>query len=276
MLWWLNSAVGTIIKVIFLPFSSLNPWAAMLVISLLTALLLLLVYKKTSNQAGIKQVKNLIKASLLEIRLYQSDFRTQLGSQKQLVVANLRYLLYNLQPLLVMILPIFLLLAQLNLWFGYRAVRPGETFLLKVRFISAVDMERINLELEAPPGLTVETPPVRIIDLREAAWRLRLEKPVSQPLVIQVNGERYQKEIPRGGRRLSRISTIRVRRNLWQELLYPGEKPLPGEALLSRIELSYPEQRLELLGIGFHWLVAYFLLSIILGLGLKGFFRVEI
>ena len=276
MLWWLNSAVGTILKVIFLPFSFFNPWVAMLVISLLTALLLLLVYKKTSNQAGIKQVKNLIKASLLEIRLYQNDFRTQLGSQKQLVAANLRYLLYNLQPLLVMILPIFLLLAQLNLWFGYRAVRPGETFLLKVRFITAVDMERLTLELEAPPGLTVETPPVRIIDLREASWRLRLEKPVSQPLVIQVNGERYQKEIPGSGRRLSRISTVRVRRNLWQELLYPGEKPLPGGSLLSRIELTYPEQRLELLGLGFHWLVAYFLLSIILGLGLKGFFRVEI
>ncbi|MBC7348403.1 MAG: hypothetical protein H5U05_00350 [Candidatus Aminicenantes bacterium] len=276
MLWWLNSAVGTILKVIFLPFSSWNPWLAMLVISLLTALLLLLVYKKTSNQAGIKQVKNLIKASLLEIRLYQSDFRTQLGSQKQLVAANLRYLLYNLQPLLVMILPIFLLLAQLNLWFGYRAVRPGETFLLKVRFITAVDMERVNLELETPPGLTVETPPVRIIDLREASWRLRLEKPVSQPLVIQVNGERYQKEIAGSSRRLSRISTVRVRRNLWQELLYPGEKPLPGDSLLSRIELTYPEQRLELLGLGFHWLVAYFLLSIILGLGLKGFFRVEI
>ena len=276
MLWWLNSAVGTILKVIFLPFSFFNPWVAMLVISLLTALLLLLVYKKTSNQAGIKQVKNRIKASLLEIRLYQNDFRTQLGSQKQLVAANLRYLLYNLQPLLVMILPIFLLLAQLNLWFGYRAVRPGETFLLKVRFITAVDMERLTLELEAPPGLTVETPPVRIIDLREASWRLRLEKPVSQPLVIQVNGERYQKEIPGSSRRLSRISTVRVRRNLWQELLYPGEKPLPGGSLLSRIELTYPEQRLELLGVGFHWLVAYFLLSIILGLGLKGFFRVEI
>ncbi|MCR4396444.1 MAG: hypothetical protein NUW07_06895 [Candidatus Saccharicenans sp.] len=276
MLWWLNSAVGTIVRVIFLPFSSASPWGALLVISLLTALLLLLVYKKTSNQAGLKQVKNRIKASLLEIRLYQSDFRTQLGSQKELVAANLRYLLYNLQPLLVMLLPIFLLLAQLNLWFGYRAVRPGETFLLKVRFITAVDIERVNLELEAPPGLTVETPPVRIIDLREAAWRLRLEEPVSQPLIIQVNGERYQKEIPRGGRRLSRISTVRVRRNLWQELLYPGEKPLPSDSLLSRIELSYPEQRLELLGLGLHWLLAYFLLSVILGLGLKGFFRVEI
>lgn len=276
MLWWLNSAVGFIIKVLFLPFSSFNPWVAMLVVSILTALLLLLVYKKTSNQAGIKQVKNRIKASLLEIRLYQSEFRTQLRSQKQLVAANLRYLLYNLRPLLVMLLPIFLLLAQLNLWFGYRATRPGETFLLKVRFTEAVDMERVKLELETPPGLMVETPPVRIIDLREATWRLRLQEQSAQPLIIQVNGERYQKEIPRGSRRLSRISTVRVRRNFWQELFYPGEKPLPGDSLLSRIELIYPEQRLELLGLGFHWLVAYFLMSVILGLGLKGLFKVEI
>jgi len=37
-----------------------------------------------------------------------------------------------------------------------------------------------------------------------------------------------------------------------------------------------PAQRLNLLGVGFHWLLAYFLLSIILGLFLKGLFKVEI
>lgn len=276
MLWWLNSAVGTLIKIIFLPFLSFNPWLAMLAISLLTALLMLFIYKKTSNQQGIKRVKNRIKAHLLEIRLYQNDFRTQLGSQKELLSANLRYLLYNLKPLLVMIVPIFLLLAQLNLWFGYQPASPDETFLLKARFIKTVNLELLTLDLEVPEGLQVETPPVRIIDEAEVSWRLKIMGPVKDPLVISVNGERYQKEMPESHSRLVRVPAVRVKRNLWQELLYPGEKPLPTDSLLSRIEIRLPQPRLYLLGIGFHWLVAYFLLSIIFGLLLKGIFKVEI
>lgn len=276
MVWWLNRAVGSLFNLIFLPFSSLNPWLAMLAISLLTALLMLFIYKKTSNQEGIKRVKSRIKASLLEIRLYQTDLRTQLGSQKELLAANLQYLLYNLKPLLVMIVPIFLMLAQLNLWFASRPAAPGETFLLKARFMKTVDLERLRLDLEAPAGLTVETPPVRIIDEAEVAWRLKVTGQVREPLVVQVNGERYQKIIPAGKGRLLRVSSVRVKKNPWQELLYPGEKPLPADSLLERLELTLEPRRLNLLGIGFHWLVAYFLLSIILGLALKGLFRVEI
>ncbi|MGB9893174.1 MAG: hypothetical protein ACPLRA_02085 [Candidatus Saccharicenans sp.] len=276
MLWWLNKALGLVIKIIFRPFISFNPWVAMIIISLLTALLMLFIYKKTSNQEGIKKVKSRIKASLLEMRLYQNDFRTLLTTQKELIQANTRYLLYNLKPLLIMILPIFLILAQLNLWFGHKAAKEGETFLLKVRFIEPTDMERLSLELEVPEGVLVETPVLKIIDEREADWRLKLERPVNQPLAIIVNGEKYLKELPTEQKSLIRISTIRVRKNLWSELLYPGERPIALESAIKQIELSLPEQRLNFLGIGFHWLVAYFLLSLIFGLALKGFFKVEI
>jgi uncharacterized membrane protein (DUF106 family) len=276
MIWWLNSAVGKLVEIIFFSFQNFSPWVAMILISLLTALLMLFIYKKTSNQVAIKQVKSQIKASLLELRLYQNDFRTLLSSQKKLLTANWRYLLLNLKPLLIMIIPIFLILAQLNLWFNYKSIQPGETFLLKVKFIDEVDMAGINLDLEAPKGLMVETPVLRILDEREADWRLRLEDQVLEPLIIKVNSQRYQKEIPPIKNSLGRISTIRVKKNLWQELLYPGEKSLPAESVINRIELVYPEQRLNFLGIGFHWLVAYFLLSIIFGLALKRPFKVEI
>ncbi len=276
MVWWLNSAVGSVISIIFLPFSSLNPWVAMLVISLLTALLMLFIYKKTSNQERIRRVKNRIKASLLEIRLYQNDLPAQLGSQKELLLSNLQYLLYNLKPLLVMIVPVFLVLAQLNLWFASRPPGQGETFLLKARFIKTVDLLRLRVDLETPEGLILETPPVRIIDEGEVSWRLKVTGPVREPLVVQVNGERYQKQIVAGKKQLTRVSTVRVKRNLWQELLYAGERPLPADSLLTRIELAFQPRRLNLLGAGLHWLLAYFLLSIILGLSLKGLFKVEI
>jgi len=59
-------------------------------------------------------------------------------------------------------------------------------------------------------------------------------------------------------------------------LLNPGEKPLPREAEIKKIEVVYPSARLNLFGLKIHWLVAYFVLSIIFGFGLKGWFKVEI
>jgi len=276
MAWFLNLIIGKAIAILFLPFINLNPWAAMIFISLLTALLMLLIYKKISNQAGIKQVKNRIKANLLEMRLYQNDFRILLSTQKSLLLANARYLVYNFKPLVVMIIPVFFLLAQMNLWFGYRSPEVNETLLLKVRFIETMEVDKLSLDLETPSGVVVDSPPLRIIDERQADWRLKIQGQTRQPLVISVDGERYLKSIPVNRNSLSRISTVRVKKNLWREFLYPGEKPLPPDSYVKKIEIVYPEKRLVLLGIRFHWLVAFFLLSILFGLAFKGWFKVEI
>jgi len=275
-MWWLNQAVGLVVKVFLLPFTGLNPWAGMIFISLLTAILMLFIYKKTSNQSGIKEAKNLIKGYLLEIRLFQNDFGIFLGGLKRLLSANLRYLAYNLKPLLVMILPIFLLLAQMNLWFGYNVPQPGETLLLKVEFNQAVEVDRLDLQVEAPPGVMVDSPPVRIIDENEVDWRLRIVELRGGQLVIKNGGEMYAKDISLPPSRLARVSAIRVNQNIWEQLLNPGEKPLPREAEIKKIEVLYPSARLNLFGLKIHWLVAYFVLSIIFGFGLKGWFKVEI
>jgi len=275
-MWWLNQAVGLVVKLLLLPFRAMNPWAGMIFISLLTAGLMLFIYKKTSNQNGIKKAKNLIKGYLLEIRLFQNDFGVFLGGLKRLLSANLRYLAYNLRPLLVMIVPVFLLLAQMNLWFGYQTPSPGETLLLKVKFNQSVEIDRLKLELETQAGVTVDSPPVRIIDENEADWRLKITELTSGQLIVRIGDGRYAKDISLPQTKLARLSTLRVNSNLWQQLLYPGEKPLPGESEIKQIELTYPEARLKFLGLKIHWLVAYFILSIIFGFGLKGWFKVEI
>lgn len=275
-MWWLMQAVGVIVRWLIWPFSHFNPWFGLLFVSLLTSLLMLFIYKKTSDQEKIRRTKNLIKAYLLEMRLFQHDYRILLQTQKNLLLANLRYLTLNFKPLLVMMVPLFLLLAQLNLWFGYRNLKPDETFLLKIKLNSAVEVDRVALDLEAPPGLEVETQVLRIIDENEADWRIRVRGRVESPLVITVNGERYQKEIVAGFKQLKKISPIRPGKSLWLRLIYPGEKPLPPGSYLEKIEITWPENRLNLLGLRWHWLVAYFILTVIFALAFRRAFKVEI
>jgi uncharacterized membrane protein (DUF106 family) len=121
-----NTVIDKIFDLFFLIFKGMGPWSAMIAVSLLTGLLMLFIFKKTSDQAGIRRVKNRIKAHLLELRLFKDSLGVSLKAQGQIVRANLRYMGYSLKPLLVMIVPLVLILIQLNFWFAYDCLQPGQ------------------------------------------------------------------------------------------------------------------------------------------------------
>jgi uncharacterized membrane protein (DUF106 family) len=271
-----NNAVGAVFDVLFLPFRGLSPWFAMIFISLLTAFLMLWIFKLTSNQAGIRKAKNAIKAHLLEMRLYKDNMKVSLRAQGRIFKANLLYMRSNLRPLLVMIIPLVLILAQLNLWFGAGALRPGQTALLKVQARAGENPMNLDIAVEPSGGLAVETPPLRVADEREIDWRIRALAPGPAVLTFRVAGRTLNKPIAVAGRPFRKVSTHTVGGSLVRELLYPGERPLPGDGPLRTIEVTYPPKHLNLLGLGLHWLVAYFILSIVFGFSFKGVFKVEI
>ena len=270
-----NAVLGRVFDLLFLPVRGLTPWAGLIIASLLTALLMLFIFRLTSNQAGIRRTKNRIKAHLLELRLYKDNMSVSLRAQGNILIQNLRYIGYNAKPLLVMIVPIILILAQLNLWFGASPLRPGDQTLVKVKLQDGYNPMETALELRTSGGLAVETPPVRIEDEGEYAWRIRAVSEGPAGLEFAVGLSTIAKSVAIGGRPLSKVSPRRDRRFL-DLVLYPGEAPLPGGSPIKSIEILYEGRTLNFLGLGVHWLVAYFLLSIVLGFALKGVFKVEI
>ena len=271
-----NLVTGGIFDILLYPFRGVSPWFGMVFVSLLTAFLMLWVFKLTSDQDGIRVAKNAIKAHLLELRLFKDNMRVSLRAQGRILRANGRYLGCNLKPLLVMIVPLVLILAQINLWFGASPLRPGEQTLVKLKLTKAADPLGLDIGLEPSPGLAVETPALRIADLGEVDWRIRAPQQGPASLTFRVAGRTIVKPVAVAGRLLLKVSTLSVGHSVFQELLYPGEKPLPGDTPVTSIEVLYPAGGLRLFGLSVHWLVAYFLLSIIFGFAFKGIFKVEI
>ncbi len=275
-----NVIFGAVVGALLWPFRGLSPWVGMIVVSLLTALLMLAVYKWTSNQAAIRRAKDRIKAHLYEMRLYKDDMRVTLAAQRSILKANLAYLAANLKPLAVMIVPLVLILAQLSVWYDRAPLAPGEETLVKASLAAPADPVAAGLELEVPPGLEITAPPVRIADLREVVWRIKALAPGAGRLVLRAGGETLAKTVIVGGAaagpRLVRVSAIASRGSFWKRVLYPGEPPLPGGAPVGSIEVLYPAARLPAFGLNVHWLVAYLALSIVFGFALKGVFKVEI
>jgi uncharacterized membrane protein (DUF106 family) len=275
-MWTFNQIFGKIFDLLFVPLRSMSPWVGMAIVSFLTGLLMLVIFRYTSNQAGIKKVKNRIKAHLLELRLYKDNFGLSMKAQGNILLANLRYITHSFKPLLVMIVPVLLILIQMNFWFGYESLKPGEQTLLKVKLKEGYNPLQTDLALEADPGLTIETPPLRIEEYGEINWRISSQKSGNSQINVVVAGKKIAKTITTDAKSLSKLSPIKLRKNFLDELLYPVEAPISDDVPIESIEIRYPAKRLSFFGINIHWLIAYFVLSIIFGFSFKGIFKVEI
>ncbi|MFO7865653.1 MAG: hypothetical protein R6V02_02415 [Candidatus Aminicenantes bacterium] len=272
----INTVFNKLFEYLFFPFLNTGPWTAMIVISLLTGLLMLFIFKHTSNQEGIRRTKDRIKAYLLEMRLYKDSFSASMRAQGNILAANIRYIGHSLKPLLVMIIPVLLILIQLNFWFGYKPLEPGESTILKVKLAEGYDPMEVDISLDLSPGIQKETPPLRIREEREIDWRLSAVEPGTHEAVIEIESYRFPKKIYAGQKPLMRISPLRPDSNLIQTLLYPAEKPLPKAQPVLSIEVLHPSGGLNFMGVNLHWLIVFFALSIIFGFSLKGFFGVEV
>lgn len=276
MMWTFNSVFGKIFGLIFYPFRSLSPWAGMILVSFLTGLLMLFVFRYTSNQKGIKTVKNKIKAHLLELRLFKNSLSISFKAQGNILRLNLRYITYSAKPMLVMIVPIILILIQLNFWFAYSPLTPGQAAICKVKLKEGHSPMETDVILKPSSGIIVETPPLRIEEDREIDWRFSPKEKGLQLLTIEVGSQAVTKTLLVGGRLLNRISPVKVQNRFLDEMLYPTERPLPTDSPIQSIEITYPSLRMEVLGWHIHWLVVFFVLSIVAGYALKGLFKVEI
>ena len=155
-MWIFNSVFGKIIEALFFPFRDMSPWIGMIFVSFLTGLLMLFVFKWTSNQKGIRQVKNRIKAHLLELRLYKDSLSLSFRAQGNILRCNLRYIGYSARPMLVMIVPLILVIIQLNFWFGYQSLKPDQSTLLKIKLKENQNPLEIPIDIQASSGLILE------------------------------------------------------------------------------------------------------------------------
>jgi uncharacterized membrane protein (DUF106 family) len=275
-MWIINSAIGKIFDVLFLPFRSMSPWVGMILISFLTGLLMLFVFKCTSNQQGIRKVKNRIKAHLLELRLFKDSLSQSFRSQGNILRCNLTYISYSVKPMLVMIIPLILIIIQLNFWFGYESLELNESVILKIKLAEDQNPLETLITVQPSSGLVMETPPLRIEESHETNWRFSATQEGIQQFTVTINGETVTKKVSVAQKPLSKISPLKTNKKFFDQVMYPTESPIKGQVPIKAIEIQYPSKSLDLFGWKIHWIIVYFALSIVFGFAFKGVFKVQI
>jgi len=266
---WLNRALGTLVGAALSPMQSWPAEAGLAVVSLLVAIGMLLVFRATSDQRALAAVKRQIQAGIFEVRLFNDDLRA-LQSAAAVLRHNLTYLRLSLAPLPWVIVPLVLLVAQLQFYYGYDGFTPGQSTVLTVRLKAAAVRGGAApaVALEAPAGLSVQTPLVWISAEREAAWRIGFEAAEDHELRVVVDGHSATKRL-RVSSRVGWRTPGRFEAGLVNELLYPAEPPLAPDSPIAAIEVTYPDRPFNLLLFSSGWMVAFFVMVIAFSLLLR-------
>jgi len=251
----------------------LNPlpiWLGLTIISIVVGIVMLIAFRYTSNQVAIGRAKDDIKANLLVLKLYKDELRVVFRSQLRLLWAILRLQRYVLTPVLIMLVPMLLILAQMGVRYQWRPARLGESTLVTINQRNSSPTSP-PIELEPSAAVTLEAGPVpgggRIV------WRLSGKEVGRHTLRFRAGPTIVEKELV-VGEGVERVSALRPARRWTDQLLHPVESPIPSDSTIESITIAYPPVDSWIYGSNV-WVVTFFVISMAAALILKPVFRVK-
>lgn len=254
----LNALLVRVADAVLAPLAGVSPLAVVTGAALASALVVLAAMRATSDQAALAVVKRRIHAALLEMRLYNDDLRGLLRAQGEVIRHNLRYVGLSLVPLVVTAIPLTLTIAQLQAWYGYDGLMPGQP-----TTITATVAEGVTAlpRLESP-AVEVVGPPRYFPTRHEVVWRVVPRQAGASSLrVVATDGVLVEKTLQVGAG-TARRSPSRERAGFVQQLLYPSEAPIDDGLVVRAVTVPYAERALDIAGLHVHWLVAYLVLAV--------------
>ena len=277
-MWPIVSAITRAFDVAMKPFATLHPWVGLAVVSAATGVVMLLIFGKTSNQAKIAETKDTLKAYIMEMWIFRNDTRVMFSAIGRVAVNNLRYLRHSLRPLIFILVPVIVIMAQLGLRYEKEPLVPGASYIVSVKLRDGAVPSETDVELIGSWGARRISQPLRIDSAGVLEWEIVPMLQGEHEIYAMVGGEDVvTKSIVVGPERVIRkLGAVRSAAGTWQAFLQPSEEPIPRDSIIESISVRYPSRRLYFLAFGVHWLLAFFVISVATGFALKGVLGVEV
>ncbi|MFZ9011035.1 MAG: hypothetical protein ACO20W_03980 [Anaerohalosphaeraceae bacterium] len=270
---WLNVVGNGLFALLQKPMMVLPAWLSLTVISAVLGVLMLILFKHTSNQAAIGKVRDTIKAQLLAMKLFKDNIPVVLKAQAKILLNAMLLLIHSFRPMLVMIIPFSLLLGQLGLWYQSRPLAVGELALVTLQLADSDTGLMPPVSLQPSAAATVTSGPVRVPSKRQVYWQVQAAESGQQQLTFQVADKAVQKELA-VGEGLMPVSMTRPGFNVADLILHPAEKPFDRASAVQSISITYPDRPSKITGSDF-WIVSLFVISMAVAFLLKPFFNVK-
>ncbi len=253
----------------------ISPLAIVIVVSVVVGLLMVVLFGYTSDQKAIGVAKDQLKAHLLAVRLYRDQIPVVMGSYGKILRGTGRYLKLAFKPLLYVIIPITLLMVQIDRYLGQTPLAVNAAFLLTVHLAGQPSDALNDVTLDLPVSVTMNAAPVHIPADNQIVWRLVGASAGKYEVKVVAGGQSVAKAVCIGND-LPRISTIRLRGQFWNRMFSSAEPPLPDTSSIESISINYPDRNIEIAGYGMNWIWIFFILSMVAGFVFKELLGIQI
>jgi uncharacterized membrane protein (DUF106 family) len=271
---WLNVPANWLGDTVLAFIAVLPGWLSNTIISAVTGVILLVIFKYTSNQRAIGKARDDIKANMLALKLFKDSISVTLAAEGHIFRSAFLLLLHSIRPMLVMIVPVCLLLSQLGLWYQYRAFLPQEEATVTMRANIKPGESFPNVDIEPNDAIEVVSGPVRVPVKREIVWQIKSLKEGEHRLIFSADGQRFGKGLVVGGG-FSRVSVARPGWDWAQILMNPAENAFAPNSPVRSITIDYPTRHSWTSGADW-WLVYFFVASMVFAFIFKPLFKVRI
>jgi hypothetical protein len=217
-------------------------------VSAIWGLLTWFVFRRFTDHAALRAVRKRMYAHLMEIRLYSEEPALVWNAQKDLIVDNARFLALIAKPVLMLTLPFAVLYAPLDSVYSRSPLAIGHSAIVTLQMPRDLREDDTQFVIQAPPGIEIETPPVRVFAERQIVWRVRPRLGVRGTLRFFPPG--------RGADSAVVIRSIAAgERTL---ALLPRRENSPG---VLWVDVDYPQSPVDIAGASLSWLVWFLTIS---------------
>jgi len=116
------------------PLLSMNPLVALIIISLAVSVIITVIYKFTTDQNLMKQLKDEMKEFQKEIKELRQHPEKMMAVQKKSMQTNMKYMTQSFKSTFFTFIPIILIFGWMNAHFAYDPILPGEQFQMTLDF----------------------------------------------------------------------------------------------------------------------------------------------
>ncbi|MCP4402487.1 MAG: hypothetical protein GY801_34910 [bacterium] len=251
-------------------------------LSLVTAVIFLVIFKKTSNQKKIKYHKNKIFGYVLQIPLYKDRFGLLIRSILNIFKHNGLYIAHTLVSLVFIIIPLIFLMVQLDNRYGYEPLQAEQQFFVQADLKDGTDRDILEkVFCETSPEVRLETLPLRLEDTNSVLWRAKVvnAEPEHIPTLrfgIEGDGQPIEKELVTDYGQSPRFAPAKKQASLFNKIFYNAEGYLPKDSPFSSISTQYSRAGYSLVFWDVDVIILFFIFTLIFGFALKGVFKVDI
>ena len=255
--WTMARGLGDLL---FAPFAWMPTLAGLITLSVVCGVVLLLAFRVLTPQARLKRVKDLMSATIYEMRLYSAYPGHLIKAQGTAILLTARYLLLAMPSFVVLLPVVGVMLLRATLIYEVRPLEVGERVLVSVTHQGGKAAE---VSLEAVGAGVKVVPPLVQLDGSVYA-RVEGRKPGRHLIKVRVGASSVEKTVTVGGG--DGASPVRAAAGSW-ELLISREDALPAAGPVTGITVAYREEGLTWLGLT--WWLHLLIISMAVALALR-------